>query len=227
MLILTLFHFLKHLGFVTMPTQQQIDTVVDHALAAPLNSLVAIGIILSLLIVFGVGLLIWRFAPMVFKQVQQQIENGRQQAAILERLTVQAETATKEAGQNNQELVKQTALLNDLKVITSTQNLDQKNYQTLVSDNLADHGKQIGENTENIKELYKKVDTLQESVNELPSKLASNLVESRNIAIAAIKGQIDALRTEITITLGKQQNGDLKRQTGSLTAAVVVNTEKP
>lgn len=200
-------------------------SIYDKTLDAPINTLIVIGILLSLVIVIGIGVLIWKFAPMLFKQVQQQIENGKQQAVILERLTVQAESATKEAGQNNQELVKQTLLLSDLKTITATQNLDQKNYQTLVSDNLADHGEKIAENTEHIKELFKRFDTLENSVNELPEKWSRNLSESRTLAIESIKTMIDGLRQEVVIMVGTRANGDAKRQTGTLTAAVVVNTE--
>lgn len=207
--------------------QQNPLTLYDKTLDAPINTLVVIGIILSLVIVIGVIVLIWKFAPMIFKQIQQQIENNKQQSVILERLTVQAERSTQEASSNNQELVKQTAILNDLKTITATQNLDQKNYQTLVSDNLSEHGEKIAENTENIKQLFKRFDTLETSVSELPEKWSRNLTESRTMAIESIKTMIDGLRQEVVIMVSKQHNGDLKRQTGSLTAAVVVNTEKP
>ena len=208
---------------------QQANDIASKALETPINTLIVLVALVAMISVLGLGFLIWKIAPFILKQIQQQIEinakltenvgqqNGQSKTMIQALETLGTKT-------DNQTTTVQTAIEKQTTVI-ALQNQDQCNYQTLVSDNLADHGDRITENTENIKKLFKRFDTLEESVNKLPETWSRNLSESRTLAIESIKTMIDGLRQEVVIMVGTRANGDAKRQTGTLTAAVVVNTE--
>jgi len=194
----------------------------------PVNNLVVVMAIISIIAVIvavvGIGFLVWKFAPVIFKQIQQQIENNKQQtqineqqAAILERLTSHSEKSEQTAEDNKLELVKQTSALNKIIDITQVQNIDFKAYQTLVSDNMANHSSQVAANTEKIGILNEKFDTISANIELLSNQIRAILEDK--VACASIEETLRTLKDEFTRFVAEQS----KRGTG--TFPIVPNGE--
>src|SRR5258708_7449104 len=125
-----------------MPTDQA-EKLFSDSLRAPVNNLVVVVAIVALVIVVGAGFLIWKFAPLIIRQIQQQIDTNAKLTNIVDKLSLQAVASQRAAEDNNAELVKQTTVLNELKNVSQVQSIDFKAYQILVSDNMANHTQQV------------------------------------------------------------------------------------
>lgn len=181
----------------------------------PVNNLVVVMAIISIIAVIvavlGIGVLIWKFAPVLFTQIKQTIENSRQQteinkqqASILERLTAHSEKSEKTAEDNNAELVKQTIVLNQLNDATKVQNIDFKAYQTLVSDNMANHSSQVAANTEKIGVMAESIDGIKESIEDLSNQIRAIL--ENHVDIVGLEEIVKKLSTDFTAFLITMQS---------------------
>jgi predicted PurR-regulated permease PerM len=159
------------MGF-TMPAQQT-EQLIQAALQAPLNNLIVFGILIALLIVLGGGFIVWRFMPIILKQIQQLIDNNTQLTKLAERNADAAEKAQQTADTDAGELVKQTGLLTSTVTLLS----DFKNFQKLNNDQVADIGtkvetlsKSVEQNTESIAESIEIIKRVETKIDELTLK---------------------------------------------------------
>jgi hypothetical protein len=181
----------------------QAEQVAQAALQAPLNTLVAVIAILCLFIVVGVGVLIWKFAPIVYKQVQEQIQNNKQQgetnaklATIVEQNASQAKLAMQSVDNNTTEMTKQTAAIERQTSIVQLQGQNLNSYQILVSDTLSAHADKIEANTASVQAIKASIDTLSNQIR--------TLLEDK-IACADAEERIKKLYEEILILIKQQQ----------------------
>lgn len=150
MTIIYLFLRIPYTNTVTgnaMPVQQAPEKIAEAALQAPINNLIVFGIIMALLIVFGVGFLIWKFAPIILAQIQQLIENNTKLTKIAEQNSSQAAQNSQAIGANTQAINtlvgktdEQTNMLSGLKGEVSKQTIglqDFTNFQKANNDQLA------------------------------------------------------------------------------------------
>lgn len=169
-------------------------------------------VILAALVYFSV-----RVMPVVLRLVQRLSDNNEE----LTKLTKAG--AEQNAGQMNRlnsgldgltsELVKQTVAINTTNTVLTTQGIDFRNYQTLVSDGLSNHGMQIEANTT-------KLAALELSLSTLPEKIVEVI---RDEAIfAPILVEFQKLRNEVNRAMFQQS----ARITGTH-PIVPVNTPPP
>ena len=95
MSIIPLFDYIQRNKTVTgfiMP-QQQAEQIAQAALQAPINNLIVVGILIALIIVLGGDFLIWKFMPVILKQIQQLIDNNIQLAKIADQNAAAAQLA--------------------------------------------------------------------------------------------------------------------------------------
>lgn len=196
----------------------QPEQIAQAALQAPINTLVILVAVIAMLIVVGVGVLIYKFAPIILKQIQQQIENNKQQvetnsklATIVEQNATQAKLAMQSVDNNTTEMAKQTAAIERQTAIVQLQGKDLSSYQVLVSDTLSAHTTQIAENTASVQAIKESIDTLSNQIR--------TLLEDK-IACADAEDRIKKLYEEILILIKQQQ---AKHATGTNPVVVVNN----
>jgi len=187
-----------------MPTAQAAEIVKD-ALAAPLNNLVAISLILALVIVGSVVFVIWKLVPIIFKQVQQLIDNNSKLTTIAAQNAEHVKISAIALEKNTVEMTKQTNAIESQTVEIKSQSLDLRNYQILVSDNLANHSTQIEANTATLARF-------EATMNGLPEQL--RVMIDDKLACAGIEQSIRALRAEVMQLISQQLQA--KRTTGTI-----------
>lgn len=180
-------------------------------------------------------------ALFVYMNFRRQTSDDKRQDSIISLFTDDKSPFVKNAAQTTAAIEAQTAALIALGVKTDNQTSavssaievqtkSQNDNQLAIASTLLDVKKETAENTENIKKIYDQLGSLESSVRGLPETWAKSLNESRTLAIDTIVDSVmkavGELRTEFTIMISKQQNGDLKRSTGTLRVAAIVNTEE-
>ncbi len=184
-------------------TTDQAAQVATAALQAPLNNLVVIVAILALIIVGSVIFVIWKFVPIILKQVQQLIDNNSKLTNIAAQNADQAKLSELALEKNTSELVRQTNAIENTNIEIKSQSLDFRNYQTLVSDGLNNHTNQIEANTAIIAKFEATMVALPEQIRVM--------IDDR-MKCEGLEQLIRALRTEVVQALSQQT---LTKRTGT------------
>lgn len=174
----------------------QSEQLAQAALQAPINNLVILVALFALIILLSVIYVAWKFAPVIFKQVQQQIETNAKLTEIVGQNSEQAKLNQETLAKNNDELVKQTASIDKLVTTTSLQGIDFKAYQTLVSGNMSNH-------TQEIVQLRASIDALPEQVKQIVQD---------TIICSTVETIITSFRDEIITII---QNAQIKTATST------------
>lgn len=159
-----------------MPPEQATEFA-KEALQAPINNLIAFGIILSLVIVLGVGFLAWKFVPVLLRQIQQQLETNAKLTKILEQNSNQAILAAQSVEKNTAETAKQTAVIDA-------------------------HTTQLEANTATVAALKVSTETLTASTEDL-KKQVQTLIDDK-AACAGIEETINQVKQEILQAMREQ-----------------------
>lgn len=217
-----LYHFL-HIPYMTgvtgykMPTQQATDKIVEAALQAPINNLIVFGILIALIIVVGVGVLIWKFAPIILNQIQQLIENNT-------KLTKIAEQNSSQAVANSEAINKNTMAINTLVGKTDEQTHMFSGVRSDVSDmtiGLKDFTNFQKTNNEQIVGLTEAVESRFDALQGSMDKFSKDLMTAieNNTVCAGHEETMGKILLEI-VGLRTYLNGSMKRATGTLPAVV-------
>jgi len=197
-------------------TATQAEQLAQSALQAPLNTLVVFVALFAFVIVFGVGFLVWKFVPVILRQIQQQLETNRKLTDIVEQNSEQSKLAMQSVRDNTSEMTRQTTAIEQQTIEIKTQSADLRNYQVLVSDNLSAHTDQLTENTETLKANTKSIIANTETIQTIKDsiELLSNQIQSLLEDKDACKGATDIinnLRADVLAFITEQQT---KRITG-------------
>jgi len=192
---------------------EQAAQVAQAAFQAPLNNLVAIVAILCICLVGSVIYIAFKFAPIILKQIQQQIDTNQRLTDIADQNTKQVTLNQQSVEKQTVEMSKQTVAIDAQTTEIKAQSLDFRNYQTLVSDNLSTHTTQIEANTASIT-------SLRQAIDDLPKQVIAAVTDK--LACEGILKEIQALRYEVSQVLIQQG----KRATGSIQAVTSTNGEQ-
>lgn len=202
-------------------SSEQIAQIAQSALQAPLNTLVAIAMILSLVIIVFSVLVIWKFGPIAFRQMQQLIDNNTKQTEISQQNANQIQTFGSALSNITPELVKQTTAIESQTSEIKIQRLDIRNYTTLMNDTVKNHSAQIEANTARLENYSMTLARFEATINALPDQIRAMINDQ--IKCTDIENAIRALRMEV-IQIASQQN---KRITATLPLVPPVDGEKP
>ena len=200
-------------------TPSQIIQLAETAKDASLNNLVAVMAILCIILVIGIVVVIFKFAPIVLKQIQQLIDNNTQLTKIAEQNSNQVTLTEQAIQKNTSEMAKQTSAIEAQTTEIKTQSLDFRSYQILVSDGLANHSSQVESNTARVDANTAMLERFEKTLNELPEQLRV-LIDDK-LKCSGIETSIQALRDEVVQLVAQQT----KRATN--TNAAVSNETPP
>lgn len=180
----------------------QASQVTQAALQAPINNLVILVALFSLVLLLLAGFVAWKVAPALINLYKAQAEVNRQNAETAKKLTEivgqnaeQAKLAMSSVDNNTSEMSRQTTAIEKQTSIIESQMLDQRNYQTLVSDTMDGFKNQVAENTAGIAELKASIETLSHQITEIVSD---------KVACAGMVATVTNLKNEILETLKKE-----------------------
>jgi chromosome segregation ATPase len=188
----------------------QATQVTQAALQAPINNLVVLVALFSLVILLLAGFIAWKVAPALINLYKAQSEVNRQNAETAKKLTEivaqnadAARLAMSSVDNNTSEMSRQTTAIEKQTGIIESQMLDQRNYQTLVSDTMDGVKNQVAENTAGIAELKASIETLSHQITEIVSD---------KVACAGMVATVTNLKNEIMAILQKEQ---IRKATGT------------
>ena len=179
---------------------KEAEQLVEAALQAPLNNLVIVVALVSLVIILGVGFLIWRFLPMIIKQIQQQLDTNQHLTTIVGQNVEQIKLTTQALTSNTTEVQKVIVSIDRQTDVIKIQGRDLRNYQTLVSDNLSAHTEQIAANTRSIETIREQIEV---NFKDLSTQI-NTIIEDKNVC-AGHEALIQQLRAEVIGTIKQQQ----------------------
>lgn len=202
-----------------MPTEQAATQLAQAALQAPINTLVVLVAIIALIIVLGVGFLMWKFAPIILRQIQQQIETNAKLTKIIEDGEKRAEQRTTALSDLSKQTANQTTVLNTISEKTDKQT----NVLEIMGKTFGDH--QIATH-ETVANLSDKVDGLEKTVNSNSESIVALTEQIKNLitkledkaACAEAEERMRKIRDEILDKLTSEQ---AKRATGTTPAVVI------
>jgi len=186
----------------THPIEQvkEAEQLVEAALQAPLNNLVIVVALVSLVIILGVGFLIWRFLPMIIKQIQQQLDTNQHLITIVGQNVEQIKLTTQALTSNTTEVQKVIVSIDRQTDVIQSQDRDLRNYQTLVSDNLSAHTEQIAANTRSIETMREQIEV---KFTELSSQIET--ISEDKAVCAGHEALLRQLRNDVIDTIKQQQ----------------------
>lgn len=179
---------------------KEAEQLVEAALQAPLNNLVIVVALVSLVIILGVGFLIWLFLPMIIKQIQQQLDTNQHLTTIVGQNVEQIKLTTQALTSNTTEVQKVIVSIDRQTDVIKIQGRDLRNYQTLVSDNLSAHTEQIAANTRSIETIREQIEV---NFKDLSTQI-NTIIEDKNVC-AGHEALIQQLRAEVIGTIKQQQ----------------------
>ena len=186
----------------THPIEQvkEAEQLVEAALQAPLNNLVIVVALMALVIILGVGFLIWRFLPVIIKQIQQQLDTNQHLSTIVGQNVEQIKLTTQALTSNTTEVQKVIVSIDRQTDVIQSQDRDLRNYQTLVSDNLSAHTEQIAANTRSIETMREQIEV---KFTELSSQIET--ISEDKAVCAGHEALLRKLRDEVIDTIKQQQ----------------------
>ncbi len=179
---------------------KEAEQLAEAALQAPLNNLVIVVALVSLVIILGIGFLIWRFLPMIIKQIQQQLDTNEHLTIIVGQNVEQIKLTTQAVTSNTDEARKITVSIDRQTTVIQRQGLDLRNYQTLVSDNLSAHTEQIAANTRSIETMREQIEV---KFTELSSQIET--ISEDKAVCAGHEALLRQLRNDVIDTIKQQQ----------------------
>jgi len=179
---------------------KEAEQLVEAALQAPLNNLVIVVALVSLVIILGIGFLVWRFLPIIIKQIQQQLDTNEHLSTIVGQNVEQIKLTTQVVTSNTVEARKIITSIDRQTTVIQGQGRDLRNYQTLVSDNLSAHTEQIAANTRSIETMREQIEA---KFTELSSQIET-ISEDKTVC-AGHEALLRQLRDEVIGTLKQQQ----------------------
>lgn len=179
---------------------KEAEQLVEAALQAPLNNLVIVVALMALVIILGVGFLIWRFLPVIIKQIQQQLDTNQHLSTIVGQNVEQIKLTTQALTSNTVEAQKIIISIDRQTDVIQSQDRDLRNYQTLVSDNLSAHTEQIAANTRSIETMREQIEV---KFTELSSQIET-ISEDKTVC-AGHEALLRKLRDEVIDTIKQQQ----------------------
>lgn len=183
------------------------ETTVNNLIDTPINNLALLIGILALLIVIGIGVLIAKFGPLLYKLFKDQSDTNKRLTDIAEQNTAQVTSNAKLIADNTTEMQRQTQAIHTQTEVIQVQSLDIRNYQALVSDNLSAYDNTLNNHTITIQALVTRVDLL-------ATEIASAL--SGMVPCERVEKLIEELKTDVVKAI---QESAIKRKTGELPAA--------
>lgn len=179
---------------------KEAEQLVEAALQAPLNNLVIVVALVSLVIILGIGFLIWRFLPIIIKQIQQQLDTNEHLTTIVGQNVEQIKLTTQAVTSNTLEAQKIIASIDRQTDVIQSQGRDLRNYQTLVSDNLSAHTEQIAANTRSIETIREQIEV---KFTELSSQIET--ISEDKAVCAGHEALLRQLRNDVIDTIKQQQ----------------------
>jgi len=179
---------------------KEAEQLVEAALQAPLNNLVIVVALVSLVIILGIGFLVWRFLPMIIKQIQHQLDTNEHLTTIVGQNVEQIKLTTQAVTSNTDEARKITVSIDRQTTVIQRQGRDLRNYQTLVSDNLSAHTEQIAANTRSIETMREQIET---KFTELSSQIET--ISDDKTVCAGHEALLRQLRDDVIDTIKQQQ----------------------
>lgn len=173
----------------------------------------AIILIPSLIALGGVIYVSTQLVPVFKRQSQQLIDNNTELTKLTRQNTDVAKQNADGLNSIKTELVKQTGAIENQTTQITTQGIDFRAYQTLVSDELDNYRNQIETNTSAIKDLYNLME-------QMPQKIILGIQDK--LTCNTVLAEFQVLRGEITRAMFQQQT----RSTGTFPVAVP-STSKP
>ena len=179
---------------------KEAEQLAEAALQAPLNNLVIVVVLVALLIIVGIGFLVWRFLPVIITQIQQQLDTNQHLTTIVGQNVEQIRLTTEALTVNTREVQKQTESIDRQTNVIESQDRDLRNYQTLVSDNLSAHTEQIAVNTRSIEVMRQQIEV---KFADLSTQINS-IIEDKKVC-AGHEALIQQLRDDVINTIKQQQ----------------------
>lgn len=179
---------------------KEAEQLAEAALQAPLNNLVIVVVLVALLIIVGIGFLVWRFLPVIITQIQQQLDTNQHLTTIVGQNVEQIRLTTEALTVNTREVQKQTESIDRQTNVIESQGCDLRNYQTLVSDNLSAHTEQIAVNTRSIEVMRQQIEV---KFADLSTQINS-IIEDKKVC-AGHEALIQQLRDDVINTIKQQQ----------------------
>lgn len=179
---------------------KEAEQLAEAALQAPLNNLVIVVVLVALLIIVGIGFLVWRFLPVIITQIQQQLDTNQHLTTIVGQNVEQIRLTTEALTVNTREVQKQTESIDRQTNVIESQGRDLRNYQTLVSDNLSAHTEQIAVNTRSIEVMRQQIEV---KFADLSTQINS-IIEDKKVC-AGHEALIQQLRDDVINTIKQQQ----------------------
>jgi hypothetical protein len=136
------------------------ETTANNLIDTPINNLALLIGILGLLIVIGIGVLISKFGPMLYRLFKEQADTTARLTTLAEQNKVQSQVTITSIAENTVELKEQTAAI-------KLQGLDFRNYQTLVSDTMSDNSERMAQTTAEIKILRISIESLGQQIKDM------------------------------------------------------------
>jgi len=177
--------------------------------------IIAIPSIVTIAVMVGVA---WRFLPVMVKQMQQLVDNNAQLTKIAKQNADQNSDTQQVLAGIQPELVKQTKAIEAGNTLISTQGIDFRSYQTLISDGMSNHTTQIEANTAKLEAYAASISLLQTTLAALPAQIVQAIQDE--FTCETILNEFKNLRTEVSRAMFQQQ-----RSTGSF--PVVPPTNPP
>jgi uncharacterized membrane-anchored protein YhcB (DUF1043 family) len=179
---------------------KEAEQLAEAALQAPLNNLVIVVALVSLVIILGIGFLIWRFLPMIIKQIQHQLDTNEHLTIIVGQNVEQIKLTTQAVTSNTTEVQKVIVSIDRQTDVIKIQGRDLRNYQTLVSDNLSAHTEQIAANTRSIETMREQIEV---KFTELSSQIET--ISEDKAVCAGHEALLRQLRNDVIDTIKQQQ----------------------
>lgn len=179
---------------------KEAEQLAEAALQAPLNNLVIVLALMALVIILGVGFLIWRFLPIIIKQIQQQLDTNEHLSTIVGQNVEQIKLTTQAVTSNTVEAQKIIVSIDRQTDVIQSQDRDLRNYQTLVSDNLSAHTEQIAANTRSIETMREQIEV---KFTELSSQIET--ISEDKAVCAGHEALLRQLRNDVIDTIKQQQ----------------------
>lgn len=155
-----------------MPIEQTEKFLTD-ALQAPINNMVVMVAVLTLLIMLLGIVLMWKITPFLAKFLNGIMETTQKLTTLVQQNSEQSKNLLEGLTKNTAEMSKQTAVIESL-------GRDTRSYQTLVSDNLSTHTEQIAANTAKLDTLQESQAALRKSIDDLTAQITKMLTDDKD-----------------------------------------------